>query len=235
MSYPDAMLVGVAGAAAAGWAVVGAVRVRDHRPELALRGLLGGGAAFGVAFSAYELLEAAGLGLRWERLLEGGWSAAGAALVIGLIEEGAKLAGIALAVRETARRRAVMAVTLGVCAGFAALESVTALSGVPAGPALTRALLAPVAHALLAVPLGFSVALAAQRGWRAGLLIVPAALAVAALLHGAGDLALTVPRYGRLGFATALAAPMLALFLHDRRFALQATHAQVPRDAAERR
>jgi hypothetical protein len=48
---------------------------------------------------------------------------------------------------------------------------------------------------------------------------VPAALALAALLHAAGDLSLAVPRYGRIAFASTLLAPAVVIFLHARRCA----------------
>jgi RsiW-degrading membrane proteinase PrsW (M82 family) len=213
----DPTLAVLAAAAATGWAALGAARAPGPRRELVLRGLLGGGAAFGLALLAYDLLGAAGLGPRWEQLMAGSWTALSAALVIGLVEEGAKLGGIFLSVRRAEQPGAVMATTVGVCAAFAGLETATALSGAPFGPALGRALLAPVAHAVLSAPLGFAVALATRRGWRTGLVAVSAAVALAALLHALGDLALAAPRFGRLGYATALLAPVLAIYLHARR------------------
>lgn len=217
MAALDPTLAVLAAAGAAGWAAIGAARAPGPRRELVLRGLLGGGAAFGLALVAYDLLGAAGLGPRWEQVLAGSWPALGTALVIGLVEEGAKLGGIALSMRRAERPGAVMATTVGVCAAFAGLETATALSGAPFGPAVGRALLAPVAHAVLAAPLGFAVAWAVRRGWRVGLLAVPAALVLAAALHALADLALTAPRFGRLGFAAALLAPVLVIYLHARR------------------
>jgi len=220
MASLDPTLAVLAAVAATGWAALGAARASGPRRELVLRGLLGGGAAFGLAFAAYDLLGLAGLGPRWDQLLDGGWPALAAAGVIGLVEEGAKLGGIALSLRRAERPSAVMATTVGVCAAFAALETATALTGAPTGTAVGRALLAPVAHAVLAAPLGFAVAAAVRRGWRTGLLAVPAALLVAASLHALGDLSLAASsRFGRVGFASVLLAPVLALFLHARRLA----------------
>jgi RsiW-degrading membrane proteinase PrsW (M82 family) len=227
----DPLLLVLAAASATAWSVAGAVRLPGACRDVVPRALLGGGAAFGLALSAYDLLPVAGLEVRWETLLRGGWPALGGAALIGLVEEGAKLCGIALAVREPRRPAAVMGTTIGVCAAFAALETVTALSGAPAGLALVRAVLAPVAHAVLSVPIGFGVALAARRGFRAGAVVLPLALSLSAALHAAGDLALVAPRYGRLGFATVLLAPVVALFLHLRRLA----PARVPAPAALRR
>ena len=75
---------------------------------------------------------------------------------------------------------------------------------------------------------------AVRRGWRTGLLAVPAAVLLAAGLHGLGDLALTAPRFGRLGFAIALLVPVLAIYLHARRLVPAPARAAAGR-AAERR
>src|SRR6266568_4358280 len=64
----------------------------------ALRGVLGGLAALVTAWGAYALVHAVGVDLRWDWLSGASWPALGAAAGIGLIEEGAKLTGIALAV-----------------------------------------------------------------------------------------------------------------------------------------
>jgi len=212
----DPVLAVVSLGFAAGWAWLGALRYGGGRSGLVLRGLLGGVAAFGLAHAAYQLLLAAGSDLRWEQLFGGGWGSLRAAALIGLVEEGAKLAGLALAVRAATRPGAVMGTTIAVGAGFAALETALTLSGGPAGLALSRAAFAPVAHAVLAVPLGFGLAVALRRGPRAWLTLLPLALALSAALHGAGDLALAAPRFGRLGFALAMCAPVVGLFLHLR-------------------
>ncbi len=217
MASLDPKLLLLAAAAATAWTVAGAARLPEGRLGAVARGLLGGGAAFGLAELGYGLLELGGHPLRWELVTGGGWTALGATLLIGLVEEGAKLGGLLLAVRQPRHPAALMATTVGTCAAFAALETVASLSGAPPHLAVTRALLSPVAHALLSLPLGFGVALAARRGLRAGLVAVPLALALSAVLHAAGNLALASPRYGRLGFALALLAPVLALFLHARR------------------
>jgi RsiW-degrading membrane proteinase PrsW (M82 family) len=217
MAAPDPTLAVLAAAGATAWAAIAAARAPGPRRELVLRGLLGGGAAFGLALVAYDLLGAAGFGPRWEAVLAGSWPALATALVIGLVEEGAKLGGIALSMRRAEQPGAVMATTVGVCAAFAGLETATALTGAPMGLAAGRALLAPVAHAVLAAPIGFAVAAASRRGWRVGLVAVPAAVLLAAALHALGDLALAAPRFGRIGFAAALVAPVLVIYLHARR------------------
>jgi hypothetical protein len=219
MEVLDPKLAALSAAFALAWAALGAIRFGGSRSGLVVRGLLGGGAAFGMAQAAYQLLGAGGLDLSWGRVLGGGWAALGVAALIGLIEEGAKLGGLLLAIRAAPRPGAVMGTAIAVCSGFAALESVLALSSAPAGLAVARAALAPVAHGVLAVPLAFGVAVSARRARRTGLVQVALGLALSAALHGAGDLALAAPRFGRLGFAVAMAAPVIALFVHLRRLA----------------
>lgn len=226
MAALDPTLAVLAAAGATGWAALGAARAQGPRRELVLRGLLGGGAAFGIAYIAYDLLGAAGLGPSWEALLAGSWPAVTTALVIGLVEEGAKLSGLLLSLRRAEQPMAVMATTVGVCAAFSGLETAVALSGGPVGPAVGRALLAPVAHAVLAAPVAFAVARAARRGWRSAAWLVPGAVLLAALLHGLSDLAQAAPRFGQLGFAAALLAPVLAIYLHARRPALAPARAR---------
>ena len=107
--------------------------------------------------------------------------------------------------------------TVGVAAGFAALEAIATLPGVAAPADLARALLAPAAHAILAAPLGIAIAVAARGGRRRALLALAGGLVVAAGLHAAADLSLATPRLGRAGYALALLAPVIALQLCGRR------------------
>jgi len=216
MASFDPSLAALTAVSAIGWSLAGAARVARGQRQVALRGLLGGGAAFGVAVSTYQLLSLGGLDPRWERVLGGGWPAVIATLSIGLVEEGAKLAGLLLVVRQAWRPGQVMAMTIGVAAAFGALETALSLAGGPPSAAIARALLSPVAHAVLAAPLGFAVAHAARRGRRTALAVIPLALGVSALLHAAGDLSLASPRWGQVGYASALLAPVLVLFLHAR-------------------
>jgi RsiW-degrading membrane proteinase PrsW (M82 family) len=211
---PDLALATACVAAGAGWAALGAARVPGRRAVSAVRGLLGGVAAFGLAHLAFDVLGAAGLQVRWERLLAGGGAAVVLALLIGLVEEGAKLVGIALAAERPREPGATMSATIGVAAGFGALEALATLRGVEPGIALARAALAPVAHALLSAPLGFAVR-RAPAGPRAALALAPA-LAVATGLHALSNLSLALPRVGPLGYAAALVAPAVWMYLHAR-------------------
>jgi RsiW-degrading membrane proteinase PrsW (M82 family) len=197
------------------WARLAALRAGERRAGFALQALLGGAAAFGLALAAYEAATRAGLDLRWERLTRGDVAAFLLAGAVGLVEEGAKLAGVLLVVERGVRTRAVLAVAAGVAAGFAALESLVVLGGAPSGAAVARAALAPVAHALLLVPVALAVAPALRTRRPAVALVLP--LAASAALHGAGDLSLALPGVGHAGYALALAAPAVVLFARARR------------------
>jgi RsiW-degrading membrane proteinase PrsW (M82 family) len=211
----DLALPLTAAASGAAWAQLAAWRAGHGRMPFAVRALLGGVAAFSLAMAAYDLAAVAGVYVRWEGLERADLRAALLAAVIGLVEEGAKLAGLLLVLDRTFRRRAVAAAAVGVGAGFAALEALSVLKGHPAAPALVRAAFAPVAHAALALPLAIGVAAALRRPKHAWLPVL-AALLVSAALHAAADLSLALPRVGRIGYAAALAAPAVAVFLAAR-------------------
>lgn len=195
------------------WAVLGAWRAGGPVGSMAARGLLGGvGAAF-LASAAYDLLGAFGDAPTWEALARGDAGSVAVGATIGLVEEGAKLTGLLLAVELGMRRRQVAATALGVAAGFAAVEAAVALRDSPPLAALAlRVALAPAAHALLAIPLAIAVALGVRRGGWAWLALAPA-LGLSAALHGAGDLSLTLQGAGRAGYALALLVPLVLLRL----------------------
>jgi hypothetical protein len=199
-------------ASAALWAAAAARRAGPHAAERAARALLGGVAAFSLAWGGYALLDFVGLRITWELVERGGTPALLAGVGIGAVEEGAKLAGLLLGMRATWTKRNFASAAVGVAAGFAALECATALAGVGATPALAaRVLLAPAAHAILLLPAAMTAAWAARAGGAAWLALVPA-LGASALLHGAGDLSLAADGLGRAGYAAALLAPVLALY-----------------------
>jgi hypothetical protein len=201
-------------AAASGWARLAAWRAGAGRRPSVPFALLGGAAAFGLALVAFEAAARAGLDVRWERLPRGDAVAFLLAGAIGLVEEGAKLAGLLLVAGRGIRTRGALAAATGVAGGFSALETVAALGQDAGWIAFTRAAFGTVAHALLAVPVALALApaLRARRPWAA--LALP--LLASAALHGAGDLALALPG-ARAGFALALAAPALLLFARGRR------------------
>jgi RsiW-degrading membrane proteinase PrsW (M82 family) len=200
----------------AAWARLAARRAGEHGTAFTARALLGGAAAFGLALFGYDLVAFAGAEIRWEQLTAGGPGALAAAAGIGLVEEGAKLGGILLAAERVVRRGAVMAVAFGVAAAFASLEALIVFHGELSATALARTALGPLAHALLAVPLGLGVAAAIRRTSHPWLPLVPALLASAAL-HAAGDLSLALPGPGEIGYAATLAAPALVLFARAQR------------------
>lgn len=205
----------VATGSGAAWARLAAVRAGERRVGFALHGLLGGAAAFGLALGAYELARRLGVDLRWERLRAGDATAFVLAGTVGLVEEGAKLAGVLLVVQRGVRTRAALAAAAGVAAGFAALEALVTLGGDTSGASLARAALGPVAHALLLAPAALAVA-PALRSRRPGV-VLALPLAASAALHGAGDLSLALSGVGYTGFALALAAPALVLYARGRR------------------
>jgi RsiW-degrading membrane proteinase PrsW (M82 family) len=203
-------------ASALGWASYGAWRAGEERGRFPIRALLGGAAAFGIAVLTYDLASFLGVHIEWERVVRA--DVAGALLLagaIGLFEEGAKLVGVLLVVERGFRTRAVLAASLGVAAGFAALEALTAFYGLGSPLALTRAALGPVAHGLLAVPIGLAVASWARGHPRARAHLALGLLASAAL-HGLGDLSLALPRHGQFGYALALLAPLAWLYVRGR-------------------
>jgi RsiW-degrading membrane proteinase PrsW (M82 family) len=198
------------------WAAWAAWRARESPARLAARALLGGSAAFGLAFAAYDIAAIAGIDVRWERITAGDLEALALAALVGLTEEGAKLAGILLVVERRSRPAAVIAAAVGVAAGFAALEGLLVLRGpAPLPVALARAVLGPAAHTTLAVPLAFAIA-ATRSEARAWVLILPA-LGAAAALHAGADLSLAMPGSGRIVHAAVLLGPALWVFARSRR------------------
>lgn len=197
----------------AGWIIALAWRAPEGPLRSAARAVLGGLGAFAAAWGGYSLLDRAGMRVCWEEVAAGGGSGIAAAAAIGLVEESAKLFGMALASVGTrdAGRAAVVRTVLSVAAVFATLESMFVLAGADRNVVLVRALFAPVAHAALAAPLGL-VLVGGLRGIRWA---VPSLL-LAATLHGASDLSLVTPTFGRLGFAVVLTAPAVFLHLHAR-------------------
>jgi RsiW-degrading membrane proteinase PrsW (M82 family) len=218
MAHWEVVLPVSCAASAVLWTSVAAWRTHAGGAHLVARALLGGGAAFGLASIAYDLLVLAKLPVTWADVQAGASGSAGTAIAIGLVEEGAKLAGLLLALGPRPRTRHVLASAAGVAAGFAALEAAISLAWAPWAPAaLARVAFAPVAHGLLLVPLALGVA---------GTLVDPArplrpaltGLAASALLHASGNLATAIPAgTGPAGFAAALLAPALLLHLRARR------------------
>src|SRR5690242_15839033 len=199
-------------AVAAVWVLALSWRSEGGTAPTAARGVLGGLAALGTAFIFYGLMEAAGVGIRWEWIEKGAWPALGFAALIGLVEEVAKAAGIALASPALFRRgreRSVLSTGAAVAAVFAVAEALLTLRGASWPVALSRAALGPVAHGVLAAPAAMALAYAAGVPRARLALRLAVAIGLAALLHGLGDWSVAQPGWGRVGFAAALLAPTL--------------------------
>jgi RsiW-degrading membrane proteinase PrsW (M82 family) len=205
-------------ASAIAWTALAAWRTRSGGPDAVARGLLGGAAAFGLASVGYDVLGFGGVVVTWDRILRGGSEAAAVAVLAGLVEEGAKLAGLLLVVGPRPRTRGVLSAAAGVAAGFAALEALVTL-GPAAGsaPGLARIAFAPVAHGLLAAPVALGLA-ATLRDDTRRLRPVTSGLLASALLHADANLSIALPTLlGPAGFAVALLAPALLLHALARR------------------
>lgn len=212
-------MVACAGLAAA-WVLAASWRAETGTVVSAVRGVLGGLAALGTASIGYGLLQVAGLEIRWEWIQTGAWPAVGFAAIVGLVEETAKVAGIALAAPGTLRRtraRDVVRTSAAVAAVFAVAEALLALRGASWPVALGRAALAPVGHGVLVAPAAVVLAEASggSRARLAGRLAIGVALA--ALLHGVGDWSVGHAGWGRAAFMASMLAPTLWLYARARR------------------
>jgi RsiW-degrading membrane proteinase PrsW (M82 family) len=221
----------VPAALCAAWMVLLARRAPEGELAFVARALAGGAVAFAAGWAGYAALERNGISISWAELAAGRGGRVPLAAAIGVVEESAKLLGLAVAslgawpprgprasgrarpgaTISPGRRRIVLRRILGVSAVFAALECAFTLGEADAAVIVVRAAFAPVAHAALSLPLGLALG-GAGRDVRWAL----PALAAAAVLHGASDLALATPSVGRLGYALILAAPAVALHLRTR-------------------
>ncbi len=199
------------------WVLAASWRLRAGSVRSAVRGVLGGVGAFGAASGMFVLLQAFGVAIQWDRLSGDGWVGLATALLIGVVEEGAKLVGILLALESRGTRDAYP-ITVSVAAVFAIAEAGVAMTGASWSLAVTRAVLAPVAHTAFALPMG--VVLSGPPGGGPALGRLARALAVASALHGLGDLALAQGGWSRIGFAAAMLVPVLWLYDRERSSAL---------------
>ncbi|HTP30449.1 MAG TPA: PrsW family glutamic-type intramembrane protease [Anaeromyxobacteraceae bacterium] len=201
------------------WVLAASWRAEAGTVPAALRGLLGGLAALGTASILYQLMQSVGLDIRWGWIEKDAWPALGFAALVGLVEETAKLAGIAVALpgpRNGGNALGLLRTTVAVAAVFAIAEALFSLRGGSWPVALSRAVLGPVAHGVLAAP--FAVVLANAAGVPRARFAARLAtgLVLAALLHGFGDWSLARNAYGRVGFAVALLAPTFWLYARAR-------------------
>ena len=209
------MAEGACACAASG--VLWMVALSWHAPggafRAAVRGIIGGIAAFSAAWVAYALVERVGMRMSWDEVVAGGGSGLAVAGAIGLIEESAKLFGMALVAvgLQPVGRASSVRTVLSVSATFSVLEAALTLHGAGAPLLILRSLLAPVAHAALSAPLGLVLV-----GGRTGMRWIVPALLTAAALHATADLSLATPPFGRAGYAAVLILPAVFLHLHAR-------------------
>jgi RsiW-degrading membrane proteinase PrsW (M82 family) len=202
------------------WATLFSWRAPGGTLRAAARAVLGGALAAFLALGSYGLLERAGWAPSWDAVVAGGWTALATALLVGALEETAKLLACVAAGADPPRRDIWegLRVVGGVSAVFAVIEVAVALRGAPAGVAAFRAVFAPLAHGLLAAP--FAPFLASLPGarhprWpRRGVLV---GLAAAVLAHGLSDFFLGRPGWGPWAYAATLLVPTLWLFVYTRR------------------
>jgi RsiW-degrading membrane proteinase PrsW (M82 family) len=198
------------------WALAGSWRASDGTLCRTARAALGGLAAGELAWLAYGLLDLAGLGVRFERLEHGDLFALGIAAMVGLVEEGAKLAGALIALpRFPCDARDRFRIVLAVAAAFATVEAVLVLPGAAWPVLLGRAAFAPVAHALLSAPVALAFAGAGGSSARTASRVAGGLLAAAAL-HALGDFSLTQLAWGRAAFAATLLMPAIWLYARGR-------------------
>lgn len=200
---------------ATGWVVY--LRWKDrHRPEplgWMLLAVAAGGLAVGAALAGYRLFDSLGARASWGALAGPLPGALAVALAIGLAEEGAKLLPV-IAIAHLSRHFDEMldgAVYAGAAAiGFAGAETASlVMLGEPLSPAFAaRAAVAPITHALFAIPAGLGLA-AWRLAGRPALFALGAAGSVAT--HGLYDLLLARP--GGQPAAAALAGALFLGFL----------------------
>jgi RsiW-degrading membrane proteinase PrsW (M82 family) len=200
---------------AGGWFAYFRMKERDAQNPFSPRliALLGGAISVLAAFAGYQGIDALGLSVEWTDLQQGYPRAVGSALLIGLVEEGAKMLPVlALAWFGRNFKRPVDGLIFATCAGvgFASAESTAMLLAgqLSASDGLVRAIAAPLTHALFAAPWGLGLwhSLISRR--RASL---AAGLAVSVGAHGLYDLLLA--RSGSMHFGSAGVVLVLWIWL----------------------
>jgi protease PrsW len=174
-------------------------------PVLLMLAVAAGGAGAAVlALATFAGLEALGLPTAWEQLASPAWGEAlGAALRVGLVEEGAKLLPVLpVALRLRCYDEPLDGIVYAACAGlgFAAAESAVLLWTGELGPidSLARAAAAPLTHALMAAPAGLGLAAAVLHARRWAL---PLGLGASVGVHALYDLLLARPELPPAGAA----------------------------------
>lgn len=178
--------------------------------------LLGGYLAVLAAVFGYRSIEALGCSPEWAVLEGGGSRALGLCLIIGFVEEGAKMLPVVLlAVWSRRFDRPVEGLFFAACAGvgFATAENTSLwMSGeLSVVDGLARAVAAPVTHALFAAPWGLGLGGFLLRRKPSILLLGFAASVVS---HGAYDLLLARAQGPSLAAALLVLALWIWLIVH---------------------
>jgi RsiW-degrading membrane proteinase PrsW (M82 family) len=182
----------LAGAFGGGWLAYFRWKDKKH-PEpiwIIVIAVVGGMLSVGGALLGFRLLESERLAPDWQVIITGSWAQAGvAALVIGLVEEAAKLAPVLVIASRTSRFDELLDgfVYAGSAAiGFAMVETVfLVMHGLSGVELVARAVTSPITHALLSAPAGLGVAYRVLLGRRWAL---PLGFFLSVLLHGGFDL-----------------------------------------------
>jgi len=206
--------VGFTGLAASGWFAYFRSK-EDGRTAarwLRLAAIAGGCGAVMTALGLFQLIGELGFETNWSLLVEGNaYEAGAAALLIGVVEEGAKLLSMACLVvfsRSTHIYRPRVGLILAACTGvgFSLAESVSLLTAghLTHVEALARAAASPITHALFAAPFGVGFAELLLIGRKRSLFY---GFAVSVFTHGLYDFLLArpgVPRWAAAGVVLGL-------------------------------
>lgn len=157
-----------------------------------LAAMVGGALSVVAALVGYEGIDALGIELSWSALHQATPVAGGMAMLIGIIEEGAKLLPVILIALFGRRfHRPIEGLFFAACAGlgFATAESAALLlqGELSRSDEWARAVAAPITHALFAAPMGLGLGSFLTTG-RARSLVV--GFAISATAHGLYDFAL---------------------------------------------
>jgi RsiW-degrading membrane proteinase PrsW (M82 family) len=157
-----------------------------------LAAMVGGAFSVTAALLGYEGIDALGIELSWASLHQPTPMAGGMALLIGIVEEGAKLLPvIVIALFGRRFHRPIDGLFFAACAGlgFATAESAALLlqGELSRSDELARAVAAPITHALFAAPMGLGLGSFLAHGRLRSLGL---GFAISATAHGIYDFAL---------------------------------------------
>ncbi len=136
--------------------------------SLRLLAMAGGAIAVRLALAGFDSCSALGLRIEWQELIGAQWSkSVTCSLLIGAIEEGAKMLPVLWILALGRFERPVEGLVLAACSGigFATAESLVLLSDgqLTLWHGLARAATTPITHALFAAPWGLGLGALALR------------------------------------------------------------------------